>query len=200
MKRNESNERARGPDRADCKENRSIELNRGLIAGAARWTVLLGCSLLLSPVWAETVAVGDVAPDFERPLLTDDSSRLSLSDFRGQVVYLDFWASWCGPCLVAMPKIEGMKQLFDQQEFAVLAVNVDRNPDRALRFLNKLSVSYPSVYDQASELPKRYGLQAMPSSYVIDKTGKITLIHEGFRKGDEAALISHIQKVLDHAP
>ena len=82
----------------------------------------------------------------------------------------------------------------------MLAVNVDRNPDRALRFLNKLSVSYPSVYDQASELPKRYGLQAMPSSYVIDKTGEITLIHEGFRKGDEAALISHIQKVLDHAP
>ena len=153
--------------------------------------------LASSDVNAETAAVGALAPNFARPLLDDERINLSLEDYRGQVVYLDFWASWCGPCLIAMPKIEALKQRFEGSDFAVLAINVDRDPKRARRFLNKVEVSYPSVYDATAELPKQYGLQAMPSSYVIDQRGYITLVHEGFRKGDEDLLGAHIQEVLN---
>jgi peroxiredoxin len=137
------------------------------------------------------------APDFELANLMDDTQRRGLKDYSGQVVYLDFWASWCGPCLVAMPKIETLRQTIDSDEFVVLAVNVDRNLKKARKFLTKIGVGYDSLVDEQGRVSASYGLNAMPSSYVINRAGVVTKVHEGFRDGDEDELRAHIKAVID---
>jgi len=140
---------------------------------------------------------GMAAPDFELANLMDDTQRRGLKDYSGQVVYLDFWASWCGPCLVAMPKIETLRQTIDSDEFVVLAVNVDRNLKKARKFLTKIGVGYDSLVDEQGRVSASYGLNAMPSSYVINRAGVVTKVHEGFRDGDEDELRAHIKAVID---
>jgi len=140
---------------------------------------------------------GMLAPGFELANLVDDTQRRALKDYSGQVVYLDFWASWCGPCLVAMPKIEALRQSVNSDEFVVLAINVDRDLKKARKFLTKIGVGYDSLVDEQGRVSASYGLNAMPSSFVINRSGVVTKVHEGFREGDEDELRAHIQGVID---
>jgi peroxiredoxin len=140
---------------------------------------------------------GMLAPGFELANLVDDTQRRALKDYSGQVVYLDFWASWCGPCLVAMPKIEALRQSINSDEFVVLAINVDRDLKKARKFLTKIGVGYDSLVDEQGRVSASYGLNAMPSSFVINRSGVVTKVHEGFREGDEDELRAHIQGVID---
>jgi peroxiredoxin len=144
-----------------------------------------------------SLSAGMRAPDFELANLLDDTERRALKDYSGQVVYLDFWASWCGPCLVAMPKIEALRQTIDSDEFVVLAINVDRNLKKARKFLTKIGVGYDSLVDEQGRVSASYGLNAMPSSFVINRAGVVTKVHEGFRDGDEDELRVHIKAVID---
>ena len=166
--------------------------------------LVLGLSLAsfwlsgLDPASAdESLSAGMPAPAFELANLLDDGERLALKDFSGQVVYLDFWASWCGPCLVAMPKIDALQQTVNSDDFIVLAINVDRDLKKARKFLTKIGVGYPSLVDEDGRIAGAYGLNAMPSSFVINRAGIITKIHEGFRDGDESDLLAHIKRVID---
>ncbi len=143
------------------------------------------------------ISVGDSAPSFELPDLLDADIIDRLGDHRGKVVYLDFWASWCGPCLIAMPKIQALQDQFGLDDFVVLAVNVDREPGKARKFLKKLSIHYRNLRDEEGLTPAKYGIKAMPSSFVVDREGKVTLVHQGFKSGDEAMLREHILEVLD---
>lgn len=156
--------------------------------------------LVVPPVKSESVivstSVGDVAPLFMLPDLLDADTSVRLSDHRGKVVYLDFWASWCGPCVIAMPKIQVLQDQLGTEDFVVLAVNVDREPEKARKFLKKVAVSYPNLQDEDGLIPARYGIKAMPSSFVIDRSGKVALVHQGFKSGDEVMLRQHIIEVL----
>ena len=151
--------------------------------------------LLLAPVAAVGLEAGSPAPLFAVPAL-DGSGTVALADHRGKVVYLDFWASWCAPCLTGMPLIDRLRQEFDPEDFVVLAVNVDGDPDQARKLLARRPVGYVSASDPAGELPERFGLSTMPTSYLIDRTGKVRYVHEGFRKGDVDVLRQEIHKLL----
>ena len=127
--------------------------------------------------------VGETAPDFVAPLLLKEGS-LSLSDFRGKIIYLDFWASWCGPCRKSLPAMQELHTELSESGFTVVAVNVDEIIQEAKSFAVPLALSYPLVYDGNGNIAESFNIKAMPMSYVIDKQGKIVYAHEGYRSKD----------------
>lgn len=143
---------------------------------------------------AHAVEEGQEAPLFQKASL--QGGEVSLADYRGKVVYLDFWASWCGPCAAALPALESLRQEFPESDFQVLAVNVDRDPADARTFLSRRPVGYPSAFDPQGELPGRFGVQTMPTSFLIDRQGVVRLVHEGFREGDVDILRDRIQELV----
>jgi peroxiredoxin len=155
----------------------------------------LPTSLVLAPASARALEVGDRAPDFAAPAL-DGKGTVSLAQFRGKVVYLDFWASWCAPCLKAIPEIEAMRKELPSDGFQVVAVNLDTSPKKALRFLAKNPIGYPSASDPKGRLPKQFGVDTMPTSYLIDGEGVIRYVHRGFQRGDGTKLRAEIRKLL----
>lgn len=144
---------------------------------------------------ALALEAGDRAPDFSAPAL-DGKGNVSLAQYRGKVVYLDFWASWCAPCLKAIPEIEAIRKELAGEDFQVVAVNLDQQTKKALRFLEKNPIGYPSASDPKGRLPKQFGVDTMPTSYLIDGEGVIRHVHRGFQRGDGAKLRAEIRKLL----
>jgi peroxiredoxin len=111
------------------------------------------------------------APDFT--LLNPDGRKVSLKDFRGKVVFLNFWATWCGSCRDEMPAMQRLYQEFGGRGFENIGVNVkDRRPD-ALAFVKRLQVTYPILFDPQGEVGVLYGAFGMPLSYLIDRNGVV---------------------------
>jgi thiol-disulfide isomerase/thioredoxin len=156
--------------------------------------------VLCFPLWAHAtpVVVGQLAPAIELPLLSvqAQSSSTSLAALRGKVVYLDFWASWCGPCRTSFPLLEQLRQQLGSQGFEVLAVNVDEFEADALQFLTEIPVSYLVVRDGAGTTPQTYGILGMPTAYLIDRDGVVRFVHAGFKTSDAEKLRIEIIKLL----
>ena len=144
---------------------------------------------------AFAVEVGQRAPKFSLSSV-EGSGKVDLAAYRGKVVYLDFWASWCPPCRQAMPAIEKLRKEYSPDEFAVVAVNVDSSLKKAQKVLAKTPVGYESGSDPKGQLPKRYQVKTMPTSYLLDRQGVVRYVHEGFRRGDEKELRKEIDKLL----
>jgi len=143
---------------------------------------------------ARALEPGDAAPAFSAPGVT--GGVVSLDSYRGVVVYLDFWASWCGPCAQALPALEQLRQEFPADAFQVVAVNVDREPALAKSFLRRRPVGYPSALDPGGAIPGRYGVESMPTSFLIDRDGIVRHVHRGFRAQDVALLRERIQQLV----
>jgi thiol-disulfide isomerase/thioredoxin len=158
---------------------------------------LLAVLFLSLPLWAVAagVTVGQVAPAVSLPDLKG-SGQISLAELRGKVVYLDFWASWCGPCRVSFPQLEQLRVELGPDQFEVLAINVDEVESDALQFLLEMPVTYPVVRDAEGVTPKAYGILGMPTGYLIDREGVVRDIHQGYRKSDGADLRAAIVKLL----
>jgi thiol-disulfide isomerase/thioredoxin len=139
---------------------------------------------------------GEQAPAFSARALGGDGS-ISLSSYRGKVVYLDFWASWCAPCQAALPALEELRKEFPADQFQVVAVNVDTDPEKALRLLAKHKIGYPSAADPEGLLPESFGLKTMPTSYLIDRAGVVRLVHPGFRSSDVEELRARIKTLVE---
>jgi peroxiredoxin len=154
----------------------------------------LAGALWLGPYGAAALQSGDTAPSFSAPTL--QGRTLSLESLRGKVVFLDFWASWCAPCAQSLPVLDALRGEFGPEDFQVLAVNVDRDPRKAEDFLSRRPVGYPSVSDPEGALPVRFGVQTMPTSFLIDREGVIRYVHRGFRKGDEDVLRARIRELM----
>lgn len=144
---------------------------------------------------AFAVSAGDKAPLFKLPQL-EGKKKLSLKNYRGKVVYLDFWASWCGPCRQSLPMMNDIRNKLKKKGFEVLAVNLDEEPEAGQAFLKQFPVSYPVVSDVEGKTPEMYGVQGMPTSYLIDRKGKVQLVHVGFKKSDITELEKKIVQLL----
>ena len=116
--------------------------------------------------------------------------------YQGKVVLIDFWATWCGPCQKSMPFFNHLRNEQQKDGFEIVAVNVDEDAETAREFLRNHPVDYPIVFDPSGECPKTYQVKAMPSSYLLDKSGKVRYIHLGFRDSDQASLREQIQGLL----
>ncbi len=159
-------------------------------------SLALPLSLSLSlMVHAGSVTVGQEAPEVYLPELVG-TEQVSLASLRGKVVYLDFWASWCGPCRVSFPILEQLRDELGPEGFEVLAINVDENESDALKFLSDMSVSYLVVRDDEAATPQTYGILGMPTGYLIDRQGVVREIHQGFRKSDGDQLRTTIVELL----
>ncbi len=154
---------------------------------------MVGTLLCVSP--ASAVEPGDKAPAFAISLLGGDG-KLSLADYRGKVVWLDFWASWCPPCLKSIPDLEALRKQMPAEHFQIVAVNLDQDPTKALKFLEKHPVGYPSGSDPRGALPEKFELETMPTSYLIDRDGRIAKVHEGYKKGDIEKIRAEITALL----
>ena len=117
------------------------------------------------------------APDF---VISNDELPDKLSALTGQVVYIDFWASWCKPCRKSFPWMNEMQQKYAVQGLRIIAINLDTDKALAKEFLDKVPAHIPIIYDPEGNIASDYQLLGMPSSYLIDKKGKIRFSHKGF--------------------
>jgi thiol-disulfide isomerase/thioredoxin len=146
---------------------------------------------------AHALSVGQAAPEIK---LTDLLGKaVSLSTLKGRVVLVDFWASWCKPCREELPVLETLHKKYASKGLVILGVNVDKDERIAKKFLsdNKLTLSFPLANDAKHEVAERYAPPTMPSSYVIDRAGKVQFVHAGFRASDAKKLEAEIAKLLD---
>jgi cytochrome c biogenesis protein CcmG/thiol:disulfide interchange protein DsbE len=121
---------------------------------------------------------------------------VDLAAFRGQVVYLDFWASWCAPCRESFPWMNRMQAELGAAGLVVIAVNVDREHADAERFLRQHPAQFRIVFDPPGMLPEKFGVHGMPTSFVIGRDGTLQLRHEGFRRSDRDALAQQLRALV----
>jgi cytochrome c biogenesis protein CcmG/thiol:disulfide interchange protein DsbE len=126
----------------------------------------------------------------------EDLATLDLKAYQGKVVYLDFWASWCGPCRKSFPFLDGLQRKYGKDGLVVIAVNVDTERALATEFLREVPVGFKVVYDPKGALASQWQLLGMPSSFVIGRDGQVRGKHTGFRSADQAVLESAIVNLL----
>lgn len=173
--------------------------NHPAVLRATRAHLLPILAVTLFGVGAHTARAADEgqpAPAFSARSLTGDGN-VALGAYKGKVVYLDFWASWCAPCQTSLPALEALRKEFPADQFQVIAINVDQDPEKARKLLEKLKIGYPSAMDPEGRLPETFGLKTMPTSYLIDRDGVIRRVHPGFRSGDVDAIRQQIKTLVE---
>jgi thiol-disulfide isomerase/thioredoxin len=118
------------------------------------------------------------------------------AQYRGKVVYLDFWASWCAPCRLSFPYMSGLSARYATRPFAVVAVNVDHSQSQAEQFLGQFGRDVRIVFDPAGKLATRFGVKEMPTSFLLDKAGKVRFVHDGFHEDMEFEYDAHVAELI----
>lgn len=154
---------------------------------------LIAAGLVTASSGALALGAGDPSPAFRLPGV---DGEVSLADAKGQVVYLDFWASWCVPCRKSFPWMNEMQQKYGAKGLSIVAVNVDGKPDDARRFLADNPAQFRVAFDGKGDTPKLYAVKGMPSSVLIGPDGKVIAMHAGFRDEDRAVLETKIRDAL----
>ncbi len=132
--------------------------------------------------------------------LSGNGAALDFNAYKGKVVLIDFWATWCPPCRKSMPFFNGLQNEYSKEGFEIVAINVDENKWDAEQFLNGNPVDYKMAFDPDGDCPKKFGLKAMPSSYLVDKAGKVRKVYLGFRDEDQAMIRSKVLELLAEQP
>ena len=160
-----------------------------------RLSKILALLLLLGSSQAYAIHEGQAAPQCPS-VLTADGQKLDLSAYKGKVVLIDFWATWCGPCQKSMPFLNSLRNERLHEGFEIIAINVDEDSEAARQFLEAHPVDYPIAFDPKGQCPGIFNVEAMPSSFFIDKTGQVRKIHLGFRDGDKTEIRELISTLL----
>jgi thiol-disulfide isomerase/thioredoxin len=122
--------------------------------------------------------------------------EVSLTQYKGQVVMINFWASWCGPCRQEMPLLESIYKKYNKMGFTLLGVNVEPDSQAANEWLKQTPVSFPILYDKDSKVSKLYDVAGMPSTVIIDRGGKLRMLHRGYKPGDENEYLDSIRTLV----
>jgi peroxiredoxin len=137
---------------------------------------------------------GDPAPPFSLSSVSGDAQ--TLSQYKGQVVLVNFWATWCGPCQQEMPLLDQMYKKYKPAGFTLIGVNVDKTAPAVKELLARKPVSFPVLLDPANQVSKAYHVDEMPSSVIIDRKGQIRYIHRGYKPGDENEYQDRIRQLI----
>jgi peroxiredoxin len=165
-------------------------MRKVLLAGS----VILGAVLAASSIAAPQTIIGKEAPDFA--LKGIDGKNLRLSEFRGQVVLVNFWARWSGDTRQLMPALDRINTTYQRAGLVVLGISVDEDLRRAREYADAMAVSYPILFDAGSSIGRDYLLQKMPMTILVDRNGIVRYSSVGFKHGDEAAYLDHIRELL----
>ena len=154
---------------------------------------LIAAVALVAATGAGATGVGQVAPDFDLP---GAGAPVKLSTMRGNVVYVDFWASWCGPCKQSFPWMNEMQAKYGAQGLTIVGISVDKKRADAEAFLAGTPAKFTVAYDEKGVTPTAYQIKGMPSSYLVGRDGKVIATHAGFRDDERAALEAKLRAAL----
>jgi cytochrome c biogenesis protein CcmG, thiol:disulfide interchange protein DsbE len=153
--------------------------------------------LALAVTPSRAVEVGQAAPDIDLP---GASGAQKLSDLKGKVVYLDFWASWCGPCRQSFPWMNEMQKKYGAKGLQIVGMNLDAKRTDADKFLAENPAQFALAFDSKGEAPKRVGVKGMPTSVLIGGDGKVLYVHQGFRDEERGELEARLASALGSKP
>ena len=159
---------------------------------------LLACALTLSlpglAAAATAATPGSAAPDFA--LAARDGGKVRLADLKGQVVMINFWATWCGPCRQEMPLLAQLNTKYEPLGFTLLGVNVEPDSAAAVTWLKGMPVTFPILFDTDSAVAGSFGVEGMPSTVFVDRKGQVRYIHRGYKPGDEAKYLEVVKQLI----
>jgi len=160
-------------------------LNNRLTAATLYFLLLFSALFTFTSHVSAASEVNDVAPLFTLPDLYSNK-MVSLSDYRGKIILVDFWASWCGPCRASLPEYNKLRNKLRASDigenFEVLAINVDGTTEEAMSLLKQYDFDFTVLKERTGKSQQAYELMAMPTSFLIDQDGRIRLAHQGFNK------------------
>ncbi len=137
---------------------------------------------------------GQMAPDFA--LKSSTGQNLRLSEFRGDVVMINFWATWCGPCRQEMPLLDELYSRYERVGFNLLGVNIDDDSRRAMQMIEELGVNFPVLFDAQKVVSKLYEVEAMPVTILVDREGNVRYVHHGYKPGYEDKYLDQVRSLL----
>jgi DsbE subfamily thiol:disulfide oxidoreductase len=152
--------------------------------------VLVGFAILPRIASSQSAMVGKQAPEFALPAIlnAEGADRVPSSSFAGQPVVLSFWASWCGPCRAEAPSVDRLYQRLQSQGVAVVGINTNDDPDRAIAFARQKNLSFPILSDEDGKVGAAFGVSSLPTLVIVDKSGVIVAVRSGMT--DESSLES----------
>jgi len=154
----------------------------------------LTSSVFAATSLASSGLTGQAAPDFA--LKSSTGTNLRLSEYRGDVVMVNFWATWCGPCRQEMPLLDELFSRYERVGFSLLGVNIDDDSRKAMNMVSELGVSFPVLFDVRKEVSKLYEVDAMPVTVLIDREGTVRYVHHGYKPGYEDKYLDQIRSLL----
>jgi peroxiredoxin len=152
--------------------------------------------LLLACVLGSAGAAPDSGPAPDFTLKSLDGTNMKLSEMAGNVVLINFWASWCGPCREEMPLLNALHNKYQPLGFTVLGINVEEQVDSARGFLRDFPVDFPVLLDNRNQVSQLYEVVAMPTTVVVDRDGKLRYLHRGYKSGDEEKYRQMVKKLV----
>ena len=157
---------------------------------------LLGAFLLIFTATglAASGLAGKEAPDFV--LKSSGGQNMRLSEYRGDVVMINFWATWCGPCRQEMPLLDDLYTRYQRVGFNLLGVNIDDDSRRAMQMIEELGVKFPVLFDESKEVSRLYEVEAMPVTVLVDRNGTVRHVHHGYKPGYEEKYLTEIRSLL----
>lgn len=155
-------------------------------------SLFIAAALATAPALAGD-ATSQAAP-FNLPSRAGKS--VALADLKGQVVLINFWATWCGPCRKEMPLLEQIQKKYAPLGFTMVGVNVEEDTRLMEAFLKDVPVSFPILLDPANSVSKLYNVSAMPSTVIVDRKGNVRFIHQGYQPGDEGKYQDMIRQLI----
>jgi cytochrome c biogenesis protein CcmG/thiol:disulfide interchange protein DsbE len=156
--------------------------------------MLLLVGTIASTLREKVVRVGDKAPDFE--LVTDSGQRVTRSNFGGRLLVLNFWATWCPPCIEELPSLNELQQRLGGQGLVVLGVSVDKDGRAYREFLSKMQVRFLTARDPEAKISSAYGTFKFPETYVIDSRGRVVQKHIGARVWSDERILAQFRSLL----
>ncbi len=162
------------------------------IKASAAVIISLAC-LASYPAQAAT-SLNKSAPDFTLKMKTGGNFRLA--EHRGEVLFINFWASWCGPCRQEMPILDELHSRYRSAGFNVIGITIDEDPRKADAMLEKIPVTFPVLYDAESSVSELFDVDAMPTSILVDRKGKVRYLHRGYKPGYEVDYRNQIRELI----
>ncbi|HEY5604210.1 MAG TPA: TlpA disulfide reductase family protein [Gammaproteobacteria bacterium] len=176
-----------------CSNNKSFD-SLSFHKKAIKKASLLSLILFLLAITAVPVLAAQPAPNLT--LKTLNNQDLKISELKGDVVYVDFWATWCPPCRQSFPWMEEMHQRYSNLGFKIVAISLDTKRDVIDQFLKTMTTNFTIAHDPGGESATAFQVKGMPSSYLIDRKGNVHLTHMGFNDRDKAKLESQIKDLI----